>query len=263
MENQQKPKGRVNPGTESAPNPSKHFIQWKSKNAQFSYYDKETKEDVMLKSPFSFIPLSICSTLKGYNHKKEKTYISNEVKNLKTDVLTVTSYDKDKKRKVEYQGLYEDIKENLDQNIKFTVSLYAGIKGDDKKLKLVNLQLNGAGLHHWFDFTKNNDIWKNAVKVAKTTDERNGTVDYKAPVYEAMKISEEMDVEAAVLQEEITAYLTEYFKKASVVETTSNDTQDNGLNEKPKVESKPKEKEVKKDIVSASIEDDDMEDTPF
>lgn len=267
MENskENKPQGRSNPGTESAPNPAKMFIQWKSKNAQFSYYDKESKEDVLLKKPFTFIPLCICSTLKGYNHKKEKTYISNEVKNLKTDKLTVISFDKDKKRKTEWEGLYGDIKENLDQNVKFTVSLYAGIKSEEGKLNLVNLQLNGAGLHHWFDFTKNNDIWKNAVKSSKTTDEKNGDVKYKAPVYEAMKISEEMDIEAGFLQKEVEDYLKEYFAKNNSSESKVDENQENGLNDKskadkPKSESKSTKKD--KDLV-VDEDDDDDENAPF
>lgn len=241
MENpDNKPQGRINPGTEASPNPSKMFIQWKSKNAQFYYYDKETKEDVLLKMPFTFIPLSICSTVKGYNHKKTKTFIANEVKNLTTDVLTVTSYNNvTKEKKVEYKGLYSEIKDNFDQNIKFTISLYAGIKDDKGKLKLVNIQLNGAGLHHWFDFTKSTDIWKNAVKVAKSTDEKNGDVTYKAPVYEALKISQEMDIEAAILQKEIENYLKEYLAKnsSSVPSEKVEENQDNGLN-KPQA-SKP------------------------
>ena len=258
METNEKPQGRSNPGTESTPNPAKMFIQWKSKNAKFSYYDKEAKEDVLLKAPFTFIPLYICSTIKGYNHKKNKTYISNEVKNITSDVMTITSYNSlTKDKKVEHKGLYADIKDDFDQNIKFTVSLYAGIKGDDKKLKLVNLQLNGAGLHHWFDFTKNNDIWKNAVKVAKTTDEKNGDVNYKAPVYETMEISKEMDIEAGVLQNQITEYLTDYFAKNS----GSTETQDNGLNKtksEPKAESKAPAKKVAEKKVEVEEEEADI-----
>jgi len=270
MSNQEKPKGRSNPGTESSPNPAKHFIQWKSKNAKFSYYDKETKEDVLLKSPFIFIPLYVCATIKGYNHKKNKTYTSNEVKNLATDVMTITSYNSvTKEKKVEHKGLYADIKDDFDQNIKFTSSIYAGIKDEKGDLKLVNLQLNGAGLHHWFDFTKNNDIYKVAVKVAKTTNEKNGDVTYKAPVYEAIKISEEMDIQAGELQEQVEAYLKEYFAKSGG-STESSATQDNGLNDKAKVGDKDAPKKAAKKVVEEEeeeeqiLEDDDDDDSvPF
>jgi hypothetical protein len=247
MSETEKPKGRSNPGTESAPNPASLFISWKSKNEKFSYYDKEEKKDVLLKMPFSFIPLFVCTCVRGYNHKKGKTYISNEIENLQTDVLTVTSYNtKTKDKKIEHKGLYADIKDDFDSNVKFTVSLYAAIKGDDKKLKLVNLQLNGAGLHHWISFTKKHNIWKEAVKVKSFTEEVNGDVEFKAPVYEPMPLSPEMDEEAGELQEVIKAHLKEYFKRTqSVVDAD----QDNGLNDKkaaksdkPAAKANPKKK---------------------
>lgn len=267
MENQEK-KGRSNPGTQTSPNPAKMFIEWKSEEKSFSYYDKESKENVAMKMPTTFIPVYICSTVKGYNHKKTKTYIANEVDNLQTDILTVTSYNHTtKERKVEHQGLYADIKEDFDQNIKFTVSLYAGIKNADKKLDLVNFQLRGAGLHHWFDFVKKNDIWKFAVKVAKSTEEVNGKVTYNAPVFETLKISEEMDIEAGVLQDEIKAYLKEYFAKNSKEVPKLDEKQDNGLNESKKEvkkDSKRSEPKVEEELPPISHNlDDDLGDEPF
>jgi hypothetical protein len=264
MSNQEKPKGRSNPGTESAPNPAKIFIQWKSKNEAFSYYNKEKKEDVALPMPFTFIPLFVCATVKGYNHKKTKTYISNEVENLSTDVLTVYSYNStNKEKKMEHKGLYADIKEDFDQNVKFTTSLYAAIKNKKGEMSLVNLQLNGAGLHHWFDFTKKTDIWKNAVMVKSTTDEKNGTVVYKAPVYETAKISEADDAAAGELQEEIKAYLTDYFRKnagnSTSVTSKDDDEQDNGLN--TKTEAKKETKKAKEE--EAPNVDWDSSDLPF
>lgn len=245
MENQDnKPKGRSNPGTEASPNPAKIFIQWKSKNEKFSYYNKEKKEDVLLPMPFNFIPLFICSNVKGYNHKKTKTFISNEVENLDTDVLTVISYNNvTKEKKTEYTGIYKDIKDSFDQNIKFGISLYAAIKDKKGTLSLVNIQLNGAGLHHWFKFTKDNDIWKNAISAFGTTDEINGTVNYKAPTYKAIKISEEDDIAAGELQEEVKAYLKDYFAKNKGGSTLPkvDENQDNGLNTKQEVKNTVKE----------------------
>ena len=261
MENQnEKQKGRSNPGTESSPNPAKFFIEWKSKNEKFSYYDKEKKEDVLLPMPFNFIPLFICANVKGYNHKKTKNYISNEVENLSTDILTVNSYNAStKEKKTEHVGLYADIKENFDQNIKFTTSLYAAIKNKKGELTLVNLQLNGAGLHHWFKFTKENDIWKNAISAFGTTDERNGTVDYKAPTYKAIKISQEDDKSAGILQDEVRAYLKEYFAKNKGGNSGPkvDENQDNGLN-KPAPKSTVKMDGKESAPIFTGDDDDDM-----
>lgn len=272
MENQnEKPKGRSNPGTESSPNPAKIFVEWKSKNEKFSYYlkaeKKEDSKDVLLPMPFNFIPLFIASTVKGYNHKKTKTFISNEIENLSTDILTVYSYNSvTKEKKMEYSGLYSDIKDGFDQNIKFTSSIYAAVKDKKGVLSLINIQLNGAGLHHWFKFSKDNDIWKNAISAYGTTDERNGTVDYKAPTYKAIKISEEDDAKAGELQEEVKAYLKDYFAKNKGTKVEESENQNNGLNNnsksEKKVETKSKEKieEVTEPIFVA---DDSDEDAPF
>ena len=263
MENQEKSKGRSNPGTESSPNPAKFFIEWKSKNEKFSYYDKEKKEDVLLPMPFNFIPLFICYNAKGYNHKKTKNYISNEVENLSTDILTVNSYNaSNKEKKTEHVGLYADIKESFDQNIKFTTSLYAAIKNKKGELTLVNIQLNGAGLHHWFNFKKENDIWKNAISAFGTTDERNGTVDYKAPTYKAIKISTEDDEAAGVLQEEVKSYLKDYFAKSkgNNPESKLDENQNNGLNKKEPMTEPKKEKDI---VHNENNPLDDEDDSPF
>ncbi len=234
----QKPQGRTAPPNEGLVNIAKIFIQWKSKNEKFSYYSKEKEVDVMLPMPFTFIPLHVCHTVKGYNHKKTKTFIANEVENLSTDVLTLTSYNNvTKERKIESKGLYADIKEGFDQNVKFTESIYAALKNKKGELSIVNLQLNGAGLHHWFDFIKKNDIWKGSVKVTETTDEKNGDVKYKAPVYEIDKISQADDIKAGELQGQIKEYLAKYFAK-NATSTISESKAESNTNDSSKSTSK-------------------------
>lgn len=262
--------GRRKPDNQVATNPAKFFIQWKSKEEAFIYYNKETKKDVKMPKPFTFIPLSICYTLRGYNQKKQKSYIANEVENLDSDILSVKSYDALKKTATEWTGLFKDIKEVMDDNIKYTISLYAAIKSKKGEMTLVNLQLNGAALFHWFEFAKKNDIWANAIKVEKDTDEKNGAVKYKAPVYEIYSISKEDDIAAGELQNEIEVYLKEYHKKNREAFKSVNkvdENQDNGLNESKntsKGAAKSKKEEVeeedeKKDIIT----DEDDLDLPF
>jgi hypothetical protein len=241
MENQEKT-GRKKPDNQSLTNPAKVFIQWKSKEEAFIYYNKETKKDVKMPKPFVFIPLSMCYTLKGYNQKKMKSYIANEIENIDTDIISIKSYDASKNSNVEWTGTFKEVKEIMDDNIKYTISLYAAIKSKKGEWTLVNLQLNGAALFHWFEFAKKNDIWSSAIKVEKDTDEKNGAVKYKAPVYEISDISKEDDVKAGELQVEIEAYLKEYFKKNRAAFTPKLDeNQNNGLNDTSKKE-KSKEK---------------------
>jgi len=269
-----KPKGRTAPPNEGLANPAKIFIQWKSKNKCFSYYSKEKEEDIMLPMPLTFIPLRVCHTAKGYNHKKTKTFIANEVDNT-ADTLTVTSYNnKTKERKVENKGSWAEIKEDVDNNVKFTESVYAAIKNKKGEMSLVNIQLNGAGLHHWFNFIKKNNIWKGSISVSKTTDEENGDVTYKAPVYEIDKISEADDVKAGELQEVINTYLTAYFAKNATSNTSQSESKSEPEAEKSKSTGKASSKKsTKKEVVeeeeeeieeaeSVDVEEDD-DDMPF
>src|SRR6187399_1198143 len=215
MENpDNKPKGRTAPANELTPNVAKVFIQWKSKNKAFSYYHKEKAEDVLLPAPFIFTPLAVCQTIKGYNQKKTKTLIANEVSSIEKEIFIVNSYNAlTKEKKIEYKGLYKDIKDSLDQNIKFTQSVYAAIKNKKGEMSIVNIQLNGAGLHHWYDFIKKNNIWKGSIKVTKSTEEKNGDVDYFAPVYEITSIAEDDDIKCGELQNEVNEYLKGYFAR--------------------------------------------------
>ena len=137
-------------------------------------------------------------------------------------------------------------------------------------MTLVNLQLNGAALFHWFEFAKKNDIWSNAIKVEKDTDEKNGAVKYKAPVYELSGISDEDDIEAGKLQTEIESYLKEYYAKnrASNPAPKVDENQNNGLNAKPaakKAESKPKvdEKEEEEEVPVFDPNEEEDDSLPF
>jgi hypothetical protein len=230
--------GRRKPDNQALVNPAKFFIQWKSKYESFIYYNKDKKEDVKMPKPFVFIPLSMAFTLKGFNQKKQKSFIANEVENIETDIFTIRSYDALKKVNTEWTGLLKDVKEVMDDNIKYTISLYAAIKNKKGEMILVNLQLNGAALFHWFEFAKKNDIWSNAIKVEKETEEKNGAVDYKAPIYEAVSLSKEDDVAAGKLQSEIESYLKEYYSKnrASNPAPKVDQNQNNGLNTPSKKE---------------------------
>lgn len=261
--------GRRKPDNQVLTNPAQYFIQWKSKDESFNYYNKETKKDVKMPKPFVFIPLFMAYTLKGYNQKKQKSYISNEIENLDNDILCIRSYDVAKNSNTEWTGTFKEVKEVMDDNIKYTISLYAAIKSKKGEMTLVNLQLNGAALFHWFEFAKKNDIWSNAIKVERDTDEKNGAVSYKAPVYELASISPEDDAKAGELQSTIEAYLKEYFaKNRSLYSKPVNENQDNGLNKSTKSDTKTGSKlkgtevgDLPKDFDTGN--DDDEGDVPF
>lgn len=214
------PQGRVNPTTQDAPNPAKYFAEWKSDKNGFEYYDKTTKEKVLIPLPFTFLPLTRGIVIQGYNEPEKASYKSNEVKydnwdNIKKRRFVVKRYDNVlKKQSVAFEGVYDDvIKKANSFNAGYTESIYIAVKGESGKLELANLQVMGAGMTHWFDFIKANDIWSGAVTVKSTTKEKKGKNEYLAPVFSCVKIKPETDIEAAVLQKQIFAYLEAYYSK--------------------------------------------------
>ena len=72
-------------------NPAAFFAEWSSTEKCWTFWDKASQSDVKLPMPFAFIPLYEMTTVKGYNHKENKSYWSNEVKNSQKDILTVMS----------------------------------------------------------------------------------------------------------------------------------------------------------------------------
>lgn len=215
MSDNTEPQGRVNPTDQGPKNPSSKFIEWNSTEQCFSHYVKADKKDVLHKLPFTFIPLTRGVCIKGYNEPENTSYISNEVKNVDTDILTVKAYNNaTKKNRVVFVGTWADIQKDVKAaGGAWTESIYIAIKGANGKLELANLQLNGSGIKHWFEFMKENDVWSTAVTVKEFTKEKKGAVNYTCPLFSAVKIKKETDIEAAVLQKEILAFLSEYYAK--------------------------------------------------
>ncbi len=68
-------------------NPAKHFINVKS--GGLSYYDKEEGQDVSVPTPFEFVVLDQCATVKGWSGSEDTGMWSNEVKKVGKEVLNV------------------------------------------------------------------------------------------------------------------------------------------------------------------------------
>jgi hypothetical protein len=213
MDNNTEPQGRINPTNSFPPNPAKFFASWSSTKECFEIYNKETKLKELIPLPFIFLPLERCICLKGYNEPDKVSYISNEIKDLKNGIFTVKGYNGiTKKSSVVLTGTWEAIKKDAKAiGADWTESIYIAVKNKEGKLELANVQLNGSGITHWFEFLKAVDVWTHAVCVKEFSKEQKGINKYNAPLFSAMKIKKETDIEAAALQKQIMAYLSEYF----------------------------------------------------
>ena len=90
-------------------NPSTKFIDWKSNDKWFSYYDKDKKENVQIPLPFKFLALDELHSVKGWNDATSSGIYSNEVKFISKEILTVKPFKGNEIAK----GLYKDIKDKV------------------------------------------------------------------------------------------------------------------------------------------------------
>lgn len=191
--------------------PVKKFIEFKGDEGVFQYWDKENKKNVKLEAPIKFIVLDELNTIKGYSEKHKAGIFSNEVHNLKTQILNVRVF----KANISVIGFYLDIKDKIGaMGGKFCKSIYAAlIVGDD--LELVNFQLTGAAFKSWVD--KVIDVNNNAVMFSSTTDAKKGKVEYKIPNFTAEPIAPEL-LQKAIKMDEA---LQEFLKKKKLNEIQS------------------------------------------
>ena len=204
-----------NPQTEAQPNPASPFYEWKGSEGCFVHYDKVNKENVKTPLPFSFIPLDVLVTVKGWNEKEQKGYWSNEVRNLLTDVIYVRS-----KSGLEFAGLYKDIKPKLEaKGISYVQSVYVGMKDSKGKLTLSNIQIKGSALKPWIELSSKSKVLGAAISVNSTTDQKTGAVKYKAPVFTLVKLKEATLKEATELDKTLQEYLNGYFERNKTAST--------------------------------------------
>ncbi len=243
---------RSNPN-ESLTSPCTRYYEWSGDKGEFFYYDKEIKEKVFSKLPFSFIVLDTLSTCKGFDDNLQMGYYSNEVRSTKTDVFTIRN-----KKGIVFTGLYENAKEKLGtKGMKYYQSVYVAIK-EGKDLIIANIQLGGSGLSPFIEFCKENKVTEIGVTVKETIAKKKGKTNYFEPVYEVMKVSEKTNEDACALDKVLQEYLNAYLakNKSSVATDKVDENQENGLNDKPKA--KEVQSNTPAPTFQANNEDDDF-----
>lgn len=166
--------------------PAKKKIEFKSSAKCFLYYDKDEKKNVLVPLPFEFIVIDEFACITGYHESSSSGIWSNEVKNTKTEPLTVKAF----KGGQIAEGLYQDIKDTVkSQGGKYTKSLYIMYDGE-----LCNLKLSGAGFSGYEDKNKVThggwimagklDSTKKKIVVNTTIEGKKGTNVYDVPLFE-------------------------------------------------------------------------------
>jgi hypothetical protein len=194
-------------------NPSTKFIEWKSNDKCFSFYDRETSANVSISLPFKFLVLDELHTVKGWNDASSSQINSNEVKFISRDEMTVKPFKGNEIAK----GLYKDIKEKIKAaGGHYVKSVYCMLEDGS----IANLQLKGAACQSYGDFTAKTrsrltDEW---VVVAKAIDGKKGAVKYTTPDFTFDKSLSESEADLAdEAYNVLEAYLKTYLTKAEPI----------------------------------------------
>tara|TARA_R110000796_G_C14368223_1_gene413678 strand:+ start:24 stop:677 length:654 start_codon:yes stop_codon:yes gene_type:complete len=195
--------------SEGSSNPATKFLEWKSKDKCFAYYDKVKKENVKIPMPLKFQFLEHFHNVRGWNDASSSGIYSNEVKFISKEPLKVKSF----KGGEIAEGIYSEIRSKLrDAGGKYHRSVYVVLDGE-----IVNLQLKGACVSAYSDFMQNheNQLEGSWTEVASVTDHKKGATKYSTPDFtvgpaftpEEMKLANDKYTD-------VSEYFNNYTKKA-------------------------------------------------
>lgn len=204
-------------------NPAKRFLEWKSNDKCFSFYDKEKKENVLVELPFKFLVLDQLHTVSGWNDATSSGIFSNEVKFISKQVMTVKPFKGNEIAK----GLYADIKEKVkNAGGHYVKSIYIMLEDGT----LANIQLKGSAVQQWGEFTNKSlsrlpEEW---VVVDKAVDGKKGAVKYTTPGFTfGGSLSDKEAAQADLVFDELETYLKAYLiKEEAPVEVEDLETDD-------------------------------------
>ena len=191
-------------------NPTSKFLEWKSNDKSFSYYNKEIKDNVLVKLPLTFLVLEEYHTIKGYFDQDKTGIYSNEVLQIGNQEIEVKTY----KGRLIAKGLYKDIKGVVKTaGGNYFKSIYAVTKEGE----LVNLSFKGAAVTKWSNLTEKG-AWKRLkdewVTVEDVEEHKKGTVEYTTPNFKFNTSLSETEFNIiAEKGTELQAWMGRYFSK--------------------------------------------------
>lgn len=185
-------------------NPAQKFLNWKSNDKAFAYYDKEKGENVLLPLPLKFQFLEDFHTVKGWHDKSESGIYSNEVKYISKEELTVKAF----KGGEIATGIYTDIRSKVrDNGGVYNRSVYVVLEDGT----IANIALKGSAVSAYSDFMKehSNKIEGHWMVVASAKDLKKGATKYSTPVFE---IGERFTADEMKLADECYKVISTYYE---------------------------------------------------
>lgn len=206
--------------TEGSSNPATKFLQWKSNDKCFAYYDKNKGNNINIPLPFKFQFLEHFHTIKGWNDASESGIYSNEVKFISKEELKVRSF----KGGDIAEGLYSEIRSKVrDAGGKYFRSVYA-INEDGE---IINLQFKGAVVSAYSDFCNENEATKfenHWIEINDVENKKKGATKYSVPIFEIGKVFTKSEMSLADEKyQDIVNYFDKYTKEIEVEEESVED----------------------------------------
>lgn len=194
-------------------NPATKFIDWKSNDKCFEFYNKETQLKEQIPLPFRFLVLDELHSIKGWNDATSSGIFSNEVKFISKEIMTVKPFKGNEIAK----GLYKDIKEKVvSAGGHYTKSIYLMLEDGS----LCNLQLKGSAVQAWGEFTQKTrsrlaDEW---VEVKTAKEGKKGAVKFNVPEFQFCRSLSDPEAEQAdEVFNVLESYLKTYLAKAEPI----------------------------------------------
>jgi hypothetical protein len=204
-------------------NPATKFIEFKGDAGVFQYYDKEKEENIVLPFPIFFVVLDELHAVKGYNKFYKQGVFSNEVRNIKEELLSVRVFKSD----IKLVGTWEKIKGEVERiQGHYSKSVYAGMIVKDTPMELVNFQFHGASRAPWFDYK--GDKENLGVSITGIVEDSNGNVTFQRPMFKSIKLRDIDRKEATELDRKLQSYLKVYLqqKEEEIVDSGITDVTD-------------------------------------
>lgn len=215
------------------PNPATKWLEWKSNDKNFSYYDKEKGENIPVELPFKFLFLEHYHKCAGWHDASGSGINSNEIYGIGQDPLKVYSYGGGEIA----EGLYKDIKDKVKSaGGRYTRSIYGMLEDGS----IINIQLRGSavgGLNKetainkedvvgWSGFYRGDKKLKlkgfshlldnQFIEVKETADGKKGSVKFSIPVFEiGAVIDKKTDALANKAAAKLQAYITAKFSETN------------------------------------------------
>jgi hypothetical protein len=162
--------------TKVSKNPTSKYLEWKSNDKLFTYYDSNASENVNVDLPFRFLLLTQYHTIGGFHSDSNSRIYSNYVSYIGTEEMNVRSYKGGEIAK----GLYKNIKSSI---IGSGGKYHKAIFGMLEDGSIVSISLKGSAVREWTDFFDSNEhlLDNKWVEIKSATQHKKGSIEYSTP----------------------------------------------------------------------------------